>query len=316
MSTHKWTAADLPDLTGRTVVITGATSGIGRAAALELARAGARVVIAVRNTKRGEQVAAEAAGRIEVRHLDLTDLKTVRAFADAWDGDLDVLINNAGVMAVPEGRTADGFETQIGTNHLGHFALTGLLLPHVRDRVVTLSSGAHRMGRISLDDLNWERRRYERWLAYGQSKLANLLFTFELQRRLAAAGSPVRALAAHPGWAATELQGRTGSRLHNGMMSLGNLVLAQSAEQGALPMLYAATQDLPSGSYVGPDGRGEFRGHPTLVQPNSAARDEEKARRLWELSERLTGVTYAFGEAQRFAQHDRPAAAEPRTPAG
>ena len=210
MTTNKWTPADLPDLDGRTVVITGATSGIGRAAAEELARAGARVVMGVRNTQRGEQVAAGMGGRGEVRHLDLTDLASVRAFADAWDGPIDVLINNAGVMAVPEGRTADGFETQIGTNHLGHFALTGLLIGHVTDRVVTLASGAHRMGRISLDDLNWERRSYKRWPAYGQSKLANLLFAFELQRRLAEAGSPVRAVAAHPGWAATELQGRTG----------------------------------------------------------------------------------------------------------
>jgi NAD(P)-dependent dehydrogenase (short-subunit alcohol dehydrogenase family) len=292
--TTKWTPSDLPSLDGRTVVITGATSGIGRAAAVELARAGARVVMAVRNTARGEEVAAQMEGRGEVRHLDLTDLASVRAFAEGWHDDIDVLINNAGVMAVPEGRTADGFETQIGTNHLGHFALTGLLLGHVTDRVVTLASGAHRMGRISLDDLNWEKRSYKRWPAYGQSKLANLLFAFELQRRLAQAGSPVRAIAAHPGWAATELQGRTGSRLQNAIASLGNLVLAQSGEQGAWPTLYAATQDIPGGAYVGPDGRGEMRGHPHLVTPNSAATDEETARGLWELSERLTGVTFAI----------------------
>ena len=182
MNSHKWTPSDLPALDGRTVVITGATSGIGRAAAAELSRAGARVVMAVRDTQRGEQVAAGMAGDPEVRRLDLTDLASVRAFADGWDGDIDVLINNAGVMAVPEGRTGDGFETQIGTNHLGHFALTGLLLSHVTERVVTLSSGAHRMGTIDLADLNWERRSYKRWPAYGQSKLANLLFTFELQR--------------------------------------------------------------------------------------------------------------------------------------
>jgi NAD(P)-dependent dehydrogenase (short-subunit alcohol dehydrogenase family) len=276
------------------VLITGATSGIGRAAAIELARTGARVVMAVRNTQRGEQVAAELGGRGVVRHLDLTDLASVRAFAAGWQGEIDVLINNAGVMAVPEGRTADGFETQIGTNHLGHFALTGLLLGHVTDRVVTLASGAHRMGKISLDDLNWERRSYKRWPAYGQSKLANLLFTFELQRRLAEAGSPVRAIAAHPGWAATELQGRTGSRLQNAVAQLGNRLLAQSGEQGAWPTLFAATQDLPGGSYVGPDGRGELRGHPHLVTPSSAATDDETARGLWELSERLTGVTFSF----------------------
>jgi NAD(P)-dependent dehydrogenase (short-subunit alcohol dehydrogenase family) len=296
MST-KWTPQDLPSLDGRTVLITGATSGIGRAAALELARAGARVVMAVRNTERGEQVAAQMGGRGEVRRLDLTDLASVRAFGAGWDGDIDVLINNAGVMAVPEGRTADGFETQIGTNHLGHFALTGLLLGHVTDRVVTVSSGAHRMGKISLDDLNWERRSYKRWPAYGQSKLANLLFTFELQRRLATAGSSVRATAAHPGYAATELQSRTGNALQNALMAIGNRLLAQSGEQGAWPTLFAATEDIPGGSFVGPDGFAEQRGHPHLVSPSSAATDEQTARGLWELSERLTGVTFPKPEA-------------------
>jgi NAD(P)-dependent dehydrogenase (short-subunit alcohol dehydrogenase family) len=292
MSSHKWTPADLPSLDGRTVVITGATSGLGLATATELSRAGARVVLAVRNTQRGEEVAAGMDGETEVRRLDLTDLGSVRAFADGWEGDIDVLIDNAGVMAVPEGRTSDGFETQIGTNHLGHFALTGLLLGHVTDRVVVLASGAHRMGKIDLEDLNWERRTYRRWPAYGQSKLANLLFMLELQRRLAAADSPVRAVAAHPGYASTELQSRTGNRLQNGLMSIGNRLLAQSGEQGAWPSLYAATQDIPGGSYVGPDGRGELRGHPTLVSPSSAATDAQVARELWALSERLTGVTY------------------------
>src|SRR3954451_7037852 len=222
MSTSKWTPKDLPNLDGRTVVITGATSGIGRAAATELARAGARVVLAVRNTQRGGQIAGELGGGAEARPLDLTDLASVRAFAGAWDGPIDLLINNAGVMAVPEGRTKDGFETQIGTNHLGHFALTNLLLGHVTDRVVTIASGAHRMGKIDLEDLNWERRSYKRWPAYGQSKLANLLFVFELQRRLAEAGSPVRAVASHPGIAATELQGRTGSAIQHRLLAIGN----------------------------------------------------------------------------------------------
>jgi NAD(P)-dependent dehydrogenase (short-subunit alcohol dehydrogenase family) len=288
----RWTAEDLPDLSGRTAVVTGATSGIGLVAARELARAGARVVLAVRDTARGEQVAAGFSGHAEVRHLDLTDLSTVRAFAQAWKGDLDVLINNAGVMAVPEGRTADGFETQIGTNHLGHFALTGLLLPHVRDRVVVLASGAHRIGGLDVDDLNWERRAYHRWKAYGQSKLSNLLFTTELQRRLHAAGSPVRAIAAHPGYAATKLQQRTGNPLQNALMWVGNRVIAQSDERGALPTLFAATQDLPGDAYVGPDGPGESRGFPTLVGRSRAAQDAETARRLWERSEQLTGVTY------------------------
>jgi NAD(P)-dependent dehydrogenase (short-subunit alcohol dehydrogenase family) len=204
-------------------------------------------------------------------------------------------------MAVPQGRTKDGFETQIGTNHLGHFALTGLLLPHVKDRVVVLSSNAHRMGKIDVDDLNWERRTYRRWPAYGQSKLANLQFMFELQRRLSASGSPVRAVAAHPGYAATELQSRTGNPIQNALMWIANRVIAQSADQGSWPTLYAATQDIPGGSYVGPDALGQNRGNPTLVSPNDAARDMETAGKLWELSERLTGVTYDFPRSSASA---------------
>ncbi|HEX8102380.1 MAG TPA: oxidoreductase [Solirubrobacteraceae bacterium] len=292
MSSERWTAADLPDLEGRTVVVTGATSGIGRIAARELARAGARTVLAVRDTARGEQVAAAMPGTTEVRRLDLTDLASVRAFADGWDGGLDVLVNNAGVMATPHATTADGFELQIGTNHLGHFALTGLLIDRIGDRVVTLASGAHRIGRVRLDDLNWERGRYNRWRAYGQSKLANLLFTLELQRRLAIAGSPVRAVAAHPGYSATNLQSHTPNPLERVLMAVANRAVAQDDEHGALPTLYAATQDVPGGAYVGPDGPAEVRGHPTLVGRSGAAMDEETAERLWELSERLTGVRF------------------------
>ena len=298
MPPAKWTAADLPDLSGRTAVVTGANSGIGRVAARELARAGARVVLAVRDVAKGEAAASAMAGAVEVRRLDLAALESVRAFADDWEGDLDLLINNAGVMAVPEGRTKDGFETQIGTNHLGHFALTNLLLLHVTDRVVTVASGAHRMGRIDLDDLNWERRSYNAWRAYGQSKLANLLFSLELQRRLSAAGSPVRALAAHPGWAATNLQGRTGSGLQDRVMALGNKLIAQSDEQGARSTLFAATQDLPGGSYVGPDGFQEGRGHPTLVGRSAAASDPETARALWDASERLTATGFPLAERE------------------
>jgi NAD(P)-dependent dehydrogenase (short-subunit alcohol dehydrogenase family) len=289
---NKWTPADLPDLGGRTAVVTGANSGIGRAAAHELARAGARVVLAVRDAAKGEAAAAAMPGRAEARLLDLADLASVRAFAAAWKGDLDLLVNNAGIMAVPEGRTQDGFELQLGTNHLGHFALTNLLLPHITDRVVTVASGAHRAGRIELDDLNWERRSYNAWRAYGQSKLANLLFTLELARRLTEAGSPVRALAAHPGWAATGLQGHTGNALQHVFMAIGNKVIAQSDEQGAWPTLYAATQDLPGGSYVGPDAFHEGRGHPTLVGRSAAASDPETARVLWAASEQLTGVSF------------------------
>jgi len=296
-SNGKWSPEELPSLDGRTAIVTGSNSGIGLAAARELARSGARVVMAVRNTEKGEAAASGLEGTVEVRELDLADLSSVREFASGFDGDVDLLINNAGVMAVPESRTADGFEMQIGTNHLGHFALTNLLLPQIRDRVVTIASGAHRMGKINLDDLNWENRRYDRWRAYGQSKLANLLFTLELQRRLGEAGSDVIAVAAHPGWSATNLQSHTGSRLQNGLMWVGNKVWAQSDEQGAWPTLYAATQDVAGGAYIGPDGFQEMRGHPKPVTRSAAASDEETARKLWELSERLTGVTFGLAAA-------------------
>lgn len=286
-----WTTAQIPDQTGRTFVVTGASSGLGRQTTLALAAAGARVVLAVRDRGRGEAVARTVEGDVEVRLLDLADLSSVRAFADGWQGDLDVLVNNAGIMAVPQGRTVDGFERQLGTNHLGPFALTNLLLPSITDRVVTVSSGVHRSGRVDLDDLGWERRRYSRFGAYGQSKLANLLFTLELERRLVADGSRVRALAAHPGWAATQLQ-RGFGRVGDGVAALANRLFAQSDAQGALPTLYAAVEDLPGGSYVGPDGPGELRGYPTLVGRSAAAGDAGLARALWTRSEELTGVRY------------------------
>jgi NAD(P)-dependent dehydrogenase (short-subunit alcohol dehydrogenase family) len=247
--------------------------------------------MAVRDRARGEWAAATVPGRREVRRLDLADLASVRAFADAWDGRLDVLVNNAGIMATAERRTADGFELQIGTNHLGPFALTNLVLPRIADRVVTVASNFHRIGTIRLDDLNWERRTYRRWPAYAQSKLANLLFTVELQRRLAAAGSGVRAVAAHPGWAATNLQGHTEDRLQHALGAIGNRLIAQSAAMGALPILFAATQDLPGAAYVGPDSF-ELCGHPRLVGRSTAARDLDVAGRLWALSEELTGVRF------------------------
>ncbi len=290
--TSRWTAADLPDLGGYTAVVTGANSGLGLVTARELARVGAHVVLAVRDVDRGRTAAATITGSCEVRRLDLADLASVRAFAADWAGDLDILVNNAGVMAVPKARTVDGFEMQFGTNHLGHFALTNLLLPSITDRVVTVSSVAHRMGRIDLDDLNWERRRYQTWGAYGQSKLANLLFTLELERRLTAAGSPVRAVAAHPGYAATNLQSHSGNPITTAMMTIANAVMAQSDAQGALPTLYAATEDVPGASYVGPDGFQETRGHPRLVPRSTAANDAEMAARLWTESERVTGTTF------------------------
>jgi NAD(P)-dependent dehydrogenase (short-subunit alcohol dehydrogenase family) len=297
MASDKWTADDLPKLDGRTFVVTGANSGIGLVAARELAGAGARVVLAVRDTTKGEEAAKSIRGNAEVRKLDLADLASVREFAEAWDEPIDVLVNNAGVMAIPESRTKDGFEMQIGTNHLGPFALTNLLLPQIGDRVVTVSSPAHRMGGLDLDDLNWHERRYQRWRAYGQTKLSNLLFTLELQRRMTEAGSDLRAVAAHPGYASTNLQSHTGNWLQNGIMAVGNKLLAQSAEMGALPTLYAATQDVPPGAYVGPDGFQEQRGHPKLVGRSSAASDEADARRLWEISEELTGVSFPLSPA-------------------
>jgi NAD(P)-dependent dehydrogenase (short-subunit alcohol dehydrogenase family) len=279
-------------MTGRTVIVTGANSGIGRAAASALADAGARVVLAVRSTDKGREAATPMPGDTEVRQLDLASLASVHEFASAWEGEIDVLINNAGVMAPPLSRTAEGFELQLGTNHLGHFALTNLLLEHISGRVVNVSSTAHRLGAIDFDDLNWERKPYRAWRAYGQSKLANLLFTAELQRRLSNAGSSVLATAAHPGYAATNLQFHSGSRIFDLLGAAGNRVLAQSEEGGALPTLYAALADVPGDSFVGPGGFMEQRGPAKLVGRSNAAKDKDVARRLWDVSEELTGVSF------------------------
>ncbi|MEU8031820.1 oxidoreductase [Streptomyces sp. NPDC049099] len=298
--TDQWNVTRLPDQTGRTAVITGANSGLGLATAEALARAGAHVVFAVRDLARGGAAAAKVGGSTEVRRLDLADLDSVREFADAWDRPLDLLINNAGVMMLPEQRTKQGFEMQFGTNHLGHFALTNLLLPYVTDRVVTVSSGAHRFGDgvIHFADVNL-RGRYTPVRAYAQSKLANLLFTLELQRRLTEAGSPVRALAAHPGYAATNLQSHSANPLARAVMAVGNKVFAQTDKAGALPTLYAASQDLPGAAYVGPAGLGEMRGAPTLVGRSAASSDPEAARRLWTLSQEMTGVSWGLKPVSR-----------------
>jgi NAD(P)-dependent dehydrogenase (short-subunit alcohol dehydrogenase family) len=292
-----WSTTDIPDMAGRTAIVTGANSGIGRAAARALAGAGARVVLAVRDTGKGRDAAATMPGETEVRELDLASLASVREFAAGWQGDLDLLINNAGVMAPPFARTADGFELQFGTNHLGHFALTNLLLGHITGRVVTVSSTAHRMGSIDFDDLNWERKPYRAWRAYGQSKLANLLFTAELQRRLTAVGSPVLATAAHPGYAATNLQFHSGRRSLDLISMVGNRLLAQDEDGGAMPTLYAATADIPGDSFAGPGGFMEQRGAPKLVERTNAARDEIVARRLWDVSEELTGGRFPLRAA-------------------
>jgi hypothetical protein len=284
-----WTASDLPSFTGRTVIITGANSGLGAITARELARHGAKIIMAVRNTTKGETAAQEIPGQVEVRRLDLQDLSSVRQFADGI-GTADILINNAGVMAVPYAETADGFESQIGTNHLGHFALSNLLLPKLTDRVVAVSSMAHWPGRISLDDLNWKKRRYRPWLAYAQSKLANLLFTSELQRRLDAAGSSLRAVAAHPGYSHTNLQGATGHRLSDALMSAVTRIVATDADFGARQTLYAASQDVPGDTFIGP--RYGQAGRTQAVGRSRAAQDTATGTALWDLSEQLTGTKF------------------------
>ena len=301
----KWTAKDIPDQSGRVAVVTGANSGLGLVTARELARAGAAVVLTARDTGKGEQAAASIresvpAADISVQELDLADFGSVRSFAQALDGDrLDLLINNAGLMAPPRRLTKDGFESQFGTNHLGHFALTGLLMPRLlaasAPRVVTVSSTAHRAGQIDFDDLQRERK-YNNWRAYGQSKLANLMFCFELQRRATEAGTALKSVAAHPGYARTNLQFAAPTARDRAVMAVTNLLFAQSAEMGALPALYAATiPDLPGGTFVGPGGFMEQRGHPKVVTAAGKAYDEDAWRRLWEVSEELTGVHYAFG---------------------
>ncbi len=296
-----FTIAQIPDLTGQTAVVTGANSGIGRAAATALAAHNARVVLAVRDTDKGEAAAAAMPGTTEVRRLDLASLDSIQEFADAWEGEISLLINNAGIMIPPLSRTADGFELQFGTNHLGHFALTNRLLTHVTGRVVTVSSGAERAGKIDFDDLNWERRPYKAWRAYGQSKLANLLFCAELQRRLTEVGSRVEANAAHPGYAATNLQFHSQSRWQELFMKVGNQVFAQDEDGGALPTLYAAVAKVPGNSFAGPGGFMGQRGAPKLVGRSAAARDMEVAQRLWDVSEQLTGVKFPLSETAAAA---------------
>jgi NAD(P)-dependent dehydrogenase (short-subunit alcohol dehydrogenase family) len=281
----------VPRQDGRRIVVTGASSGIGLQAARILAAFGGEVVLAVRNEEKGRAVAADLTGSVEVRRLDVADLSSVRSFADEV-GPVDVLVNNAGVMGLPFSRTVDGFETQFATNHLGHFALVNLLLPRLGDRVVVVASASHRAGVLDVDDLDLQRRGYRPYAAYAQSKLANLLFVAELQRRLTAAGSTLRVTAAHPGYTSTGIQGGTGNVAFSRLARVGNALLGMPAWQGALSTVYAATMDLPGNSYVGPHRFRELNGWPTLVGRSRDAADPELARRLWQRSEELTGTTF------------------------
>ncbi len=312
-----WSSEDIPDQSGRVAVVTGANSGIGLVAARELARQGATVVVACRDTSKGDAAISEMrsdlgadgeSAALHVSRLDLADLGSVREFASAtssaFPDGIDLLINNAGVMAPPRQETADGFELQFGTNHLGHFALTGLLFDQLKkkpgSRVVTISSNAHKIGKINFEDLQ-SKHGYKRWNVYGQSKLANLVFALDLQGRIGEAGLEMKSMAAHPGLSSTNLWS-AGSGGGNGLVNLlstpvkmvSNL-LAQDAEAGALPTLYAATvPDLAGGSYIGPDGIGEHRGSPVIVAPRKVAHNHEVAERLWNESVELTGVDFDF----------------------
>ncbi|MGW4209609.1 oxidoreductase [Lentzea sp. NPDC004789] len=289
-----WTEADIPDQTGRTVLVTGANSGLGLRTAQVLAAKGAHVIMACRSAERGEAARLSVGGSAEVLQLDLADLGSVRAAAEKVE-TLDVLINNAGIMAVPHGRTADGFERQFGTNHLGHAALTWLLLPVLRQRpgarVVTVASLAHQYGHIDFDDPNWEHRSYSYRGSYGQSKLANILFARELDRRC----PEVTSIAAHPGVTATELTNNMADAHNSLFLRIGGRIshlFSQSVEMGALPQLYAATSpDARGGEYYGPDRFNGYRGHPTRARMTSEARDDLAANRLWELTIKLTGIT-------------------------
>lgn len=303
-----WTAKDIPDQDSRVAIVTGATSGLGLETATELARRGARVVLTARSAAKGEAALARLRDLVpdataEVAELDLTRLASVRDFADRTAQRLprlDLLVNNAGVMATPFERTADGFELQIGTNHLGHVALTARLLPLLIDRpgsrVVTVSSVGHRAGRIDLADLNWERRTYRRWPAYFASKLANLLFAFELDRRLRGSGAATASLAAHPGGSRTHLgRGHGGAvgRLQSVLFPVTDLLM-QPAAMGALPQLRAATDPgLSGGTYVGPRGPGEVRGLPVEVRASRTAYEEGLAALLWDRSAELTDAHFA-----------------------
>ncbi len=301
MDNNKWDMENIPDKKGTTVIVTGSNSGIGFETVRAIALKNAEVILAVRNLSKGNAALNKIKtenkdANVNVLELDLSDLNSVRRFAEIFKekySKLDLLINNAGVMVPPYSKTKDGFELQFGTNHLGHFALTGLLIDLIinteNSRIVNVSSGAHKAGKINFDDLNWEKRVYKPWRAYGDSKIANLYFTYELKRKLEKGNSKTIAVAAHPGWTATNLQ------RYSKVSSIFNPLFAQKQSMGALPTLYAAVApDVKTGDYYGPSGWQELRGYPAKVESNKLSHDENIARKLWDVSEQLTGVKFNF----------------------
>ena len=282
----KWTTAEMPAMTGKTVVVTGGSSGIGLIAAREFATAGAHVIVAVRNIQKGQNAACTMSGDVEVRLLDVSDLTSVRDFATEWTGHLDILVNNAGIMDVPLTRTTDHLDLQTATNSFGPFLLTNLLLPHVTDRVVWVTSQLHRMGHLNIDDINWETRPYKPMDAYNDSKLQVILFSLELQRQLTAAGSKVRSVLAHPGIATTALAVHSSSNAINRFSFFLN-----DPEHGALPTLFAATQNVSGNAYVGPNGPGSIKGHPKVRKPSRAGLDGASAKKLWGVVSGKVGVS-------------------------
>lgn len=282
----KWTTADMPAMTGKTVVVTGASSGIGLITAREFANAGAHVIIAVRNIQKGQNAARTMTGDVEVRLLDVSDLTSVRDFATEWTGHLDILVNNAGIIDIPLTRTKDHLDLQTATNSFGPFLLTNLLLPHITDRVVWVTSQLHRMGRLNIDDINWDTRPYKPMDAYNDSKLQVILFSLELQRRLTAAGSTVRSVLAHPGIATTALAAHSSSNAINRFSFFLN-----DPEHGALPTLFAATQNVSGNAYVGPNGPGSIKGNPKVRKPSRAGLDGASAKKLWDTVSGKVGVS-------------------------